>query len=174
MFRIDDPTAAAELPAFGPAGTPGYFTGGDPAQGVPPTTVTQDFMNGVQEEFMSVLAAAAIAPDKGNHGQLLAAMIALLGVTGDPGVPIFKLSNGVIVQVGFADALANQAQHLITFTTPFPTACLWMCASLGTSLTLTSSNISVGAAPVSKTQGQLAIAATSAGTTGINWIAIGH
>lgn len=74
MFRIDTDTAAAALPTPGAAGTPGYFTHGDPSTGTPATTVSADFLNMIQEELMAIVAAGALTPDKTNHGQVLAAL----------------------------------------------------------------------------------------------------
>lgn len=71
MFRIDGADAVGSLPAFGTAGTPGYFADG--------THVSRDWFNGVQEELMTVLAAAGIAPAKGTSTQLRDAILALVG-----------------------------------------------------------------------------------------------
>ena len=63
MQRIQDPTAAATLPAV-PAlsGPVGYFTEG--VIGVtPPTNVRAWALNMLQEEFLSILTAAGVAPD---------------------------------------------------------------------------------------------------------------
>lgn len=79
MFRIDNVTAAPALPAPAAAGTPGYFTNGDAVTNTPRTIVDQDWFNMVQEELISILAAAGIAPDKANRGQVLAAILALIG-----------------------------------------------------------------------------------------------
>lgn len=64
MQRITDATAAAMLPAPPSlAGlTPGYFTGGV-AGGVAATRVRYWWLNMIQEEGMSILAAAGITPD---------------------------------------------------------------------------------------------------------------
>jgi hypothetical protein len=72
MHRIDHPTADTTT-------VPGksLFTEGNPGLGVPATFVTDDFMNEVQEEIISVLAAASIVPAKGTINQLLAALNAL-------------------------------------------------------------------------------------------------
>jgi hypothetical protein len=64
MYYIDGPGATADH----------KFTEGDPAAGVAATTVTDDFMNDVQQEILSVLAAAGIAPAKGVQDQLLKAI----------------------------------------------------------------------------------------------------
>lgn len=46
----------------------------------PGTRVTDDWLNAVQEELVAVIAAASIALDKENNGQLLAAIQAIAGV----------------------------------------------------------------------------------------------
>lgn len=61
MHRIDGPGATAE----------NRFTDGDPVAGTPATVVTDDFMNDVQEELISILAAAGVTPVKGTQNQLL-------------------------------------------------------------------------------------------------------
>ena len=73
MQRVDNSTAATTLPVPAPAGTPGYFTGGDPLVGAEATIVDQDWMNSIQEELCNVIAAArpAITLDKTNRAQLL-------------------------------------------------------------------------------------------------------
>ena len=59
----------------GPGATPDHkFTDGDPAAGVAPTTVTDDFMNDVQQEILNVMAAAGIVPAKNTQDQLLQAI----------------------------------------------------------------------------------------------------
>lgn len=68
MHRIDGPGATAE----------NRFTDGDPVAGTPATMVTDDFMNDVQEEIMSVLTDRGIAPVKGVQNQLLTAIKALV------------------------------------------------------------------------------------------------
>lgn len=82
MFRIDHPSAAVDLPPPDAAGTPGYFTEGDPAGSTPATTVTADWANAVQEEISHVIEGAGIALDKTNNGQLLLAINALISGVG--------------------------------------------------------------------------------------------
>ncbi|KUR80749.1 hypothetical protein [Novosphingobium sp. FSW06-99] len=74
MFNIDTASAAAELPAPGAAGTPGYFTNGDPTAGTPPTTISADWLNGIQAELLSILSAASIEPNKTEFNQVLTAL----------------------------------------------------------------------------------------------------
>ena len=70
MFWIDNATAAAEAPAAPAEGSPGHFTGGDPAQQVPATVVDAWWLEQVQEELLGVLAAAGVVPIKGDNRQL--------------------------------------------------------------------------------------------------------
>jgi hypothetical protein len=75
MFRIDGITAAPALPAPSPvSGTPGYFTGGDPVAMVPPTIVSPDFLNMIQEELANVVEAAGMTLTKTSFNQLLLAI----------------------------------------------------------------------------------------------------
>lgn len=74
MYRIDTTSAAASRPAPEAAGLAGYFTEGNPQTATPPTTVSADWLNGIQEELLSILVAAGITPSKTNLGQVLAAL----------------------------------------------------------------------------------------------------
>lgn len=82
MHRIDTPSATVD----------GKFTEGSPAGGVPATTVAASWLNDVQEELMSILAAAGITPIKGQQDQVLQAII--------------KLSVGVGAVAAFATSTA--------------------------------------------------------------------
>ena len=64
MHRIDGPGATVD----------NRFTEGDPVGGIQATVVTDDFLNDVQEELMSVLTAAGVAPVKGTQNQVLQAV----------------------------------------------------------------------------------------------------
>lgn len=79
MFRIDHPSAAAVLPAPSAAGTPGYFQSPAIGSGIPPTVVTQDWLNTQQEELMAIILYAGLTPDKANNAQVLAALLATFG-----------------------------------------------------------------------------------------------
>jgi len=58
-----------------PSATPDHkFTEGDPALGIPATTVTANHMNGVQEELIHILEEAGITPDGANLTQVLEAL----------------------------------------------------------------------------------------------------
>lgn len=77
MYQIDAPGAATSLPTPAPAGTPGFFTGGDPATGTPATILDQDWFNAVMMELINVVEAAGLTPTKGTNTQLLQALRAL-------------------------------------------------------------------------------------------------
>ena len=83
MHRIDSSTATPD----------NRFTEGDPTIPVPATTVTAAWLNTMQEEAIAVLAAAEIAPDKGNNAQMLAAILKLIADE-TPGIAT-SLVNGI-------------------------------------------------------------------------------
>ncbi|WP_131753605.1 hypothetical protein [Burkholderia vietnamiensis] len=74
MYQYDDPTAAAEMPAITVAGTPGFFTDGNPQTNVPRTVLRSDFMNTVMMELLNVLSAGDVTPDKTKQNQLALAI----------------------------------------------------------------------------------------------------
>lgn len=79
MFRIDVASAAASRPTPKTPGTPGYFTNGSALGGIPATIVDQDWLNGVQEELISILTAAGVTPTKTSVNQVLTSLQALFG-----------------------------------------------------------------------------------------------
>ncbi len=87
MYRIDNGTAAAALPAPTADGPnpDKFFTSGDAGTGVPPTLVDAEWLNMVQEELAAVVAGASIPLNKGGRTQLLTAIQALI-IAGLPSV----------------------------------------------------------------------------------------
>jgi len=101
MQRIIDPTAVAMLPAP-PAltGTTGYF--GPAVPGISPATrLRYWFVNMIQEELMSILAAASITADTTGtvFNQILLAIQALIGAI-PHGVQTFTSSGTFTVPAG--------------------------------------------------------------------------
>lgn len=92
MHRIDGPGATVD----------NRFTDGDPVGGIQATIVTDDWANDVQEELMSVLAAAGIAPVKGTQDQLLKS--------------IRKVSAGIVGQSRNLKASVTAATATVAFT----------------------------------------------------------
>jgi hypothetical protein len=109
MFQIDNSTATAE-PARGAVGPNpgGFFNGGVPGT-TPATDVDADWLNMVQSELAAILAAAGLAQNKTNDGQVIASLQALFaGVNGS-----------TAKQFGVANATtANQAVALGQLFTP--------------------------------------------------------
>jgi len=79
MHRTDTPTSTPTIPTPEPAGTPGYFTNGDPLAPEAPTIPSADWFNAVQEEVASVVEASGLTLDKGDNTQLLQALGRLAG-----------------------------------------------------------------------------------------------
>jgi hypothetical protein len=85
MYRIDNATAVPSgsgIPApAAPGPRPnGYFTVGNPSGPVPATVVDADWLNCIQEEICTVIAAGSIALSKGSQRNLLDALFAMHGV----------------------------------------------------------------------------------------------
>ncbi|WP_213761826.1 hypothetical protein [Caballeronia sp. dw_19] len=77
MFQTDQPTAATSLPTPATAGTPGFFTGGNPAAGTPATILDSDYMNMLMLELINVVTAAGLTPSKTAYNQVLLAIRAM-------------------------------------------------------------------------------------------------
>lgn len=79
MHRTDHPTAAPVLPTPAPAGTPGFFTEGDPLTATPPTVVGADIMNAIVEELANAITDSGQPLDKGDTTQLSQAISRFAG-----------------------------------------------------------------------------------------------
>jgi hypothetical protein len=97
MHRVDTSTAVTVQPAPDSTGTPGFFTKGDPAAGLPATIPGPDFFNMVQEEFAAVLEAFGVSPDqtKNDFGQLAAVLLANFANIAGNASQLFKAAPGV-------------------------------------------------------------------------------
>ncbi|EFH09378.1 hypothetical protein HMPREF0731_4359, partial [Pseudoroseomonas cervicalis ATCC 49957] len=108
MKRIQDPSAAAALPALPSlSGPTGYFTEGDPVGGVLATRVPAWWLNGVQEELAGVIEAAGFMPLANSNTQLLSAVrriaqlqFAVLTSSGAVTVPLGKTQCLVLAWAG--------------------------------------------------------------------------
>lgn len=112
MHRIDGPGATVD----------NRFTEGDPVGGVQATVVSDDWLNDVQEEVMSVLTAAGIAPVKGTQDQLLKAIRGVSGgvVGSNRNVKMSVTSAGASAtltadQLYVSTSLSGQAYRLASF-----------------------------------------------------------
>ncbi|MCM2318050.1 MAG: tail fiber protein [Pseudomonas sp.] len=92
MHRIDHPAAASSLPQPFAVGVPGYFKEGSVAAGDPPTEVSADWLNAVQEEIVGAILAAGLALSKQDNGQLAGA------------IPLLAIPAGATVEIAGATA----------------------------------------------------------------------
>lgn len=99
------PLAGADVAPV--TGTPQYATDGNPAAGVAATLFPAYQYNALQEELMSVLTAAGIAPDRTNFGQLLASLNALFGSGRLLGVQVIESTGSYIPTPGMGSIIAD-------------------------------------------------------------------
>lgn len=81
MQRIDHATAVGVKPDPQEEGTPGFFNYAPAGSGATPTVVSSDWLNQVQEELLAVIEAGGIEPSKTNTGQVLAAILGMIGAS---------------------------------------------------------------------------------------------
>lgn len=189
MHRIDGATAAAALPAPGAVvGTPGYFTDGDPTTQTPPTTMSFDWANSVQEELAHVVETAGVALDKASNTQLLAALSVLFvaqGGVGGSGVIIgasqasIPLAGGFALKVGSSLGTMSEGSMSVVFDNAFPTKC-WAAVAIAVN-TAASTLKDLWPQRVSKSSSGFTImiewsggASTTNSIDGIDWIALGN
>lgn len=179
MFRIDQPTAALTLPAPAAAGTPGYFQGGNSGTGTAATVVSADWLNGVQEELMSILTAASIGENKTAFNQVLTALQALfapiLGFGGSVAEPGWiQLFRGLILQWGGTTVPASSptpTTTAVTLPTAFPNACLAPFVCFGG--TNPPGGGAISASALSKSQINITASSTQTNLA-VNFIAFGN
>jgi len=66
------------MPSLAPAGTPGFFTAGNPATGIPATQLNVDWFNGVQTELSNLVTLSGGTLNKTNTTQLYNAVLAVV------------------------------------------------------------------------------------------------
>jgi hypothetical protein len=123
MQRIDVGTAVAVLPTPAAAGTPGFFTEGDPVGGIAPTIVSGDWLNMVQEELIGVVVKSGLTPSKTNRTQLLTSIIAL--IVGADGSNIgsegsISLAGGLLVAKWGTVTIAPSQSATTSVAHPYP------------------------------------------------------
>ncbi|BAO88906.1 hypothetical protein [Caballeronia cordobensis] len=74
MHQIDSAGSVAVLPTPAAAGSPGFFSRGNPSTGTPATVLDDDFFNAVMMELINVVTAGGGTPTKGTNTQVLAAI----------------------------------------------------------------------------------------------------
>lgn len=130
MFRIDTSTAVDDLPAPSPAGAPGFFSGGNLGTGTPPTTVSPDWFNTVQEELISLLVAGDIAPSKIANNQVLLALQAIFQVqiTQSAGSLVIEFPGGLVIQLGHGSQTDNSGAQVIDLPQALSSPPFWSIA----------------------------------------------
>lgn len=140
MHRIDGVTAAVALPAPGAVvGTPGFFTDGDPLTSTPPTTMSFDWANSIQEEIAYVIEQAGGTLDKANNHQLLAAILTVAGGAVGSGLTFTTNSNGSAIGINIGGTfryiqfgsitVGNQTTATITY--PVGLTTIGVCVGSG-------------------------------------------
>ncbi|PKN07488.1 MAG: hypothetical protein CVU73_12045 [Deltaproteobacteria bacterium HGW-Deltaproteobacteria-8] len=68
----------AQKPPYAIGGEPGFFTQGDPVQGLPATVPGQDFLNRIQEEICNVILASGRPLDGADDTQLVSSIMDII------------------------------------------------------------------------------------------------
>lgn len=114
MHQIDTSRAIAIMPAPTAPGTAGFFTDGNPAQGVPATIWPAEYANMLMMELLNVLSTAGITPSKSNYTQVSQAIrrLSQKGVllTDTGGVNAYTASNAPALAAG--DLVSGLAQRV--------------------------------------------------------------
>lgn len=103
MHRIDHSTAQD-----------GRFVGGNPASGIPATTVTPDIMNSIQEEIIGVIESRGITLEKTQNNQLLLAIQDILKKK-DQSFVVANNQSAVLMGAPFEFDLASVAGATIRY-----------------------------------------------------------
>jgi hypothetical protein len=74
MWYVDNATSVPAEPSNVNAGSPGWFSNGNPGIGAAPTILDADFMNMLQAELLGIVQYAGLTPAKNNNGQLVQAL----------------------------------------------------------------------------------------------------
>ena len=113
MYQIDNSTAATTQPASTVAGTPGFFTDGNPATSTPATIVPAEWLNAVMMELSNVVTGAGLTLAKNQFSQVLTAIKTLMQ----------QSVSSVAIDTGSANA------YVVAFTpalgAPVPWAPFW-------------------------------------------------
>ncbi|WP_439598004.1 hypothetical protein [Falsiroseomonas sp.] len=107
MYRLANGTQVPSLPAApAPVGTPGFGTSGNPGAGLLGSIFGAPEFNTLQEELMSFLLAAGIAPDRDNFAQVLEACRILFG------------GRGALLALTSATTIANATETAVPWPAP--------------------------------------------------------
>ena len=105
MFRIDNVWAVPQLPVAEPPAAPGYFTNGNPAAGLDGTVLDAWWLNMVQEEILTVITSAGMAPSKTDSAQLHEAIRRIAEASNPDLAGFLPLVGGRLYRPGAGDIL---------------------------------------------------------------------
>ncbi|WP_446333584.1 hypothetical protein ACRHQP_00305 [Burkholderia pseudomallei] len=74
MYQIDNASAATSQPASTAAGTPGFFTDGNPTSATPATILPAEWLNSVMMELINVVNAGGVTPTKNRFNDVLTSL----------------------------------------------------------------------------------------------------
>lgn len=116
MFQVDLPTAVSSLPSPAAAGTPGYFTNGNPVAGIPATILEADFTNMLMMELVNVVLAGGLTPSKTTYTQVRDAIKQL--IQGGAGVSpaIGSMTNATVNLTTASNSLNFKADQVVLGT----------------------------------------------------------
>jgi hypothetical protein len=167
MFKIDDATAVAAMPALAAAGSPGFFSEGDPVSGQPATVVSADFLNILMMELANIVLGVGSQLAKGSLTQVRESMPRISGNSA-----IFP--SGLIVNWGNDVHGDNSGAKGVGFATPFRSgvAVSLACNQAGGPPTAFHGTGNHGLAGMTVYSSSTSGVAAGAGTA-FRWIAIG-
>jgi hypothetical protein len=107
--------------------------------GVEGTEVLSAWLNAVQEEFMSILAAAGVTPDIAVYSQVLGAMRTLFGGAGSLGVNGWQqVAGGLILQWTYLILPPGVTNYGVALPISFPNNFFGVLVSFGSDITASS------------------------------------
>lgn len=78
MFQVDNDSSVTVMPSPTNAGTPGFFTDGNPATGQQATVLSAEFMNMVMMELANLVTSAGLTLSKSDYTQVSQAVKAMI------------------------------------------------------------------------------------------------
>ncbi|PKN07632.1 MAG: hypothetical protein CVU73_12905, partial [Deltaproteobacteria bacterium HGW-Deltaproteobacteria-8] len=108
MQRVSTATAVAQKPAYATGGEPGFFTQGDPVQGLPATVPGQDFLNRVQEELCNVILASGRTLDGADDTQLISSIMDIIAAHAPTIGPASTTEAGIVERATAEEVIAGE------------------------------------------------------------------
>lgn len=101
MFRVDSEDSVASLPTPAAAGTPGYYSEGDPGLGIQATVVPFDHLNAIQESIIDPIEKRGITLSKtAPYDKLTEAIQSFVAESGNVSGLVLDLTSQVLSLLG--------------------------------------------------------------------------